>query len=170
MKTWLFYGNREIFNKWLFAEIQSAKIKSEKLGHNFSARINGTTDINPILFTNGGRNILETFPTVQFYDYSKVFNRLEGLKKYSNYHITFSYSETNGGEVKEALKLGYNVAVPFISGLPKTFLGHEVGDADETDLRFLDVKRIAGLKVKLIRDKAKMQYAIDQGFIVDATK
>ena len=170
LRTLLFYSNREFFNKWLFAEIESSKNLAEKKGHEFSVRLNGTSDLSTKLFNVDAVNVLDKFSTVQFYDYTKVFNRLDKESR-NNYHLTFSYSGENFSEVLQALHKGYNVAVPFVvtkdKPLPKEFLGHEVGDADETDLRFLDTLRIAGLKVKRVRDKKAQKIAIDKGFVID---
>jgi len=170
LRTLLFYSNREFFNKWVFAEIESAKNIAKDKGHEFSVRLNGTSDLSAKLFNVDGVNVLDKFKTVQFYDYTKVFNRLKKETR-ANYHLTFSYSGENITEVIQALDNGYNVAVPFKfdkeQGLPKEFLGYEVGDADETDLRFLDTLRIAGLKVKRVRDNKAVQNAIDKGFVID---
>lgn len=169
LKTLIFYGNRDFFNKWLFAEIEAAQKTAENKGNKFSIRLNGTSDLNIRLFNVDGENVLNKFSEVQFYDYTKVYNRLEETPK--NYHLTFSFSGENDEEVKEALKNGYNVAIPFLTpkngDLPQTFLGYEVGDADETDLRFLDSKRIAGLRVKATKDKDAILQAVKDGFIVD---
>jgi len=167
LKTLLFYYNRNFFNSWLFTEIEKAQIKATKNSANFSVRLNGTSDLSVKLFNKNKVNVLDAFKDVQFYDYTKVFNRL-GTEK-SNMHYTFSYSENNKEQCIKALSLGYNVAVPFLEKLPTTFLNHKVINADETDLRFLDESNvICGLKVKRIKDKEKMQLATKKGFIVDA--
>lgn len=166
VKTWLFYSQRDFFNEWLFKEILTSNLRAKRIGHKFSVRINGTTDISPKLFKFNGKNVIEYFSNVQFYDYTKVYNRLNMSNEYKNYHLTFSYSEDNLNEVKQALVDGYNVAVPFAKELPNDFLGYKVGDADATDLRFLDTERIAGLKVKITRDKKAIEYAIKKGFVV----
>lgn len=169
LRTLLFYGNREVYNKLLFAEIESAKKKAKKNGHKFSVRLNGTSDLSPKLFNVSGVNVLDKFKGVQFYDYTKVYNRMKSAGK--NYHLTFSYSGDNMNEVVQALDNGYNVAVPFLvkpkGELPQDFLGHKVGDADKTDLRFLDELRIAGLRVKMTKDKSAVDYAVKQGFVID---
>ena len=41
----------------------------------FSIRLNGTSDLSLLTFKLGGKNILEIFNDVQFYDYTKVANR-----------------------------------------------------------------------------------------------
>jgi hypothetical protein len=131
--------------------------------------LNGTSDLSPKLFNVDKVNVLDKFKDVQFYDYTKVANRMPMAK--GNYHLTFSYSGDNMNEVVQALDNGYNVAVPFLvnksKALPNEFLGHEVGDADETDLRFLDTLRIAGLRVKITKDKSAVTTAVEKGFVID---
>ena len=56
----------------------------------------------------------------------------------SNYHLTFSRSESNQKLVEMVLEMGGNVAVVFRDQLPKTWKGFEVVNGDENDLRFLD--------------------------------
>jgi len=174
LKTWLFYSNRTFFMEMVVAEIESAKRKANREGANFSARINGTSDLSLETYKLDGQNVLQLFPNVQFYDYTKVFNRLKMTKKYDNYDLTFSYSGTNLEECKSSLEQGYRVAVPFLikkgEDLPESFLGHSVGDADETDLRFLDKKRIAGLRVKITKDRKAIEAAVADGFVVDPSQ
>jgi hypothetical protein len=172
LKTLLFYANRNYFNSWIFAEIETAKNKSKKTNTNFSVRLNGTSDLNLILFKKDNKNVLEYFSNIQFYDYTKVFNRLDKLSQYKNYHLTFSHSGENNNECKQAIEKGYNIAIPFLKELPKTFNNLEVINADETDLRFLDKNNvICGLKVKRVKGgKKAIQYAIKKGFVVDSNK
>ncbi len=169
LKTLIFFYNRNFYNQWLFTEIESAKKKAKRDGREFSVRLNGTSDLSPKLFNVDGVNVLDKFKDVQFYDYTKVFNRMPTAK--GNYHLTFSYSGDNMNEVVQALDNGYNVAVPFLvkpkGDLPTEFLGHKVGDADKTDLRFLDELRIAGLRVKSVRDKSAVTTAVEKGFVID---
>lgn len=169
IKTLLFFANREYFCSWLFAEIETAKNKAQKNGREYSVRLNGTSDLTPLIFKANGVNILNQFPDVQFYDYTKLLNRFTKLSKYSNYYQTFSWSGENMEEVKQALKLGYNVAVPFMGKkLPETFLNVPVFNADETDLRFLDKQTgaIAGLLAKRVKDQ-KNKLADNNNFFVE---
>ena len=174
MKTWLFYANRTFFMQMMNAEIASAERKAKRDGMEFSVRINGTSDLNLEVFKLGDKNILQLFPNAQFYDYTKVFNRLKLTEKYENYDLTFSHSGTNNEDVVRALEQGYRVAVPFLikkgKDLPTSFLGYSVCDADETDLRFLDEEKIAGLRVKMTKDRSSIEAAVKDGFIVDSVK
>lgn len=167
-KTWLFYANRQFFLDWLHSEIESGQKQAKNKGMNYAVRLNGTSDLDISLF-----KVLDKFKCVTFYDYTKVFKRLEKFSRYNNYHLTFSYSENNHNEWKKAIKQRYNVAVPFVGKeLPKKWSGYQVFDADVTDLRFLDkpVGAIAGLRVKRIKDKVKQLESINAGFVVDPSK
>jgi len=131
-RTRLFFENREAFKVQLFAELHKAQRKADKMGVTLAVRLNVLSDlpwerIFPDLFT--------TFPRVQFYDYTKVPNRVVP----SNYHLTFSRSETNELDALWQLKAGRNVAVVFRSkDIPATWHGYDVVNGDVTDLRFLD--------------------------------
>jgi hypothetical protein len=108
--------------------------------------------VMPMVFTD--------FPGVQFYDYTKHFNRMDSYlagRLPTNYHLTFSWSGTNENECRYVLEHGGNVAVPFRVSyrgnnrkpLPATFLGSTVFDGDVTDLRFLDpTPTVVGLRAK----------------------
>lgn len=157
-KTKFFYNERETFNKVLFHEIGLAKGRTERKGKDFAVRLNGTSDLNPILFKVDGQNIFEKFPDVQFYDYTKVLNRIEVAKKHSNYDLTFSFTGYNWNDCKIALENNVRVAVIFNVGrnepLPETYNGYRVVDGDKYDYRPLDSKDvIVGLRWKSIRAK-----------------
>lgn len=153
-KTMMFFEQRDLFMDQLRKDIKALKKKATKLGMKPAVRLNGTSDIE---WTRTG--IMEEFPEIQFYDYTKVLNRL-GKERPANYHITFSKNESNEAECLEALKLGYNIAVVF-DRLPTEWMGHKVQDGDDTDARFLDPKGyVIGLKAK---GKAKKD---NSGFVV----
>lgn len=154
-KTKLFFSDRDFFSAWIFAEIETAQKKAQKKGMNFSVRINGTSDINPESMQVDGVNLFQRFKDVQFYDYTKVFNRSKLLAKYDNYDLTFSYSGENWNDCEKILneKSG-RVAVVFADQLPKTYKGFKVIDGDESDIRYKDeIGVIVGLKFKRVRNK-----------------
>lgn len=131
-KTKLFFEDRQTFMDKLVKEIHAA-IKSAKKDNLIPVfRLNGTSDIRwenqPVW---GYNNVMELFSDIQFYDYTKHTNR-KNIP--SNYHLTFSRSETNEAQI---LTVTYNTAVVFET-LPTTYLGIPVVDGTETDLRFLD--------------------------------
>lgn len=152
-KTKLFFEHRDFFMSWLIEEITAAKKKADAAGQRFSIRLNGTSDLSPEQFHTGGKNILQVFPDVQFYDYTKVYRRIELLQKYSNYDLTFSYSGTNLGEVMLAMENNIRVAVVF-QQVPEEFMGKQVIDGDAYDMRYLDAGDVViGLKLKKVRTK-----------------
>ena len=162
-KTRLFHEDHQFFVKWVFEEIKLARKKAEKLNYRFSVRLNNTSDISPedfyILNEDGVRvNILEYFNDVQFYDYTKVPERLELTKKYSNYDLTFSFSGTNKFDCLQMLKNDVRVSVVFKT-VPETFWGYPVVNGDNYDMRYLDPKQsIIGLKFKQVRNKLDKRY------------
>jgi hypothetical protein len=145
-KTHWFFQNRETFMAQLVKDIRAGIRKASRLNLIPVFRLNGTSDIRwETVAVDGYANIMEMFPTVQFYDYTKIANRRNIP---SNYHLTFSRSESNDLDVNIALLYGMNVAVVF-SELPETYMGLRVIDGTETDLRFLDPSRvIVGLIAK----------------------
>jgi hypothetical protein len=165
----MFFENRSFFVDWTIAEIKKYKAAAESKGMDFSVRINGTSDLSIETMRDGeGKNILQIFPDVQFYDYTKVFNRLPLTKKYPNYHLTFSYSGANMAECMMALMDGYNVAMVFNNELPENFMGYPVVNADDSDLRYLDEAGvICGLVFKKVRNKTAN---INNSFVVNTSK
>ena len=151
IKTRLLFANKEVFMRIMIHEIEKERKKAENNGTFFSIRLNCTSDINPIAFTLNGKNILEIFPDIQFYDYTKVLNRIALAKKYSNYDITWSIdgSEKNREIGLELLKNGGRVAVVYgENDMPKTWYGYECGNGDETDYRPSDIAPVCALKFK----------------------
>jgi hypothetical protein len=165
-KTQLFFEEREFFMSWMFDEIMTADLKARKLGYKFSVRLNNTSDISPEMFyktVNGKKvNILQFFQHIQFYDYTKVLNRIELTKKYKNYDLTFSYSGYNIDECMTALDKKIRVAVVF-KQVPTKFWGLKVIDGDKYDMRYHDKKNvIVGLKFKRVRNKldSKIKFVV----------
>jgi len=163
-KTRQFFENREWFMARIVQEVQNTIKYALKLNLIPVFRLNGTSDLPWEKFrvtVNGVdyRNIMEAFPQIQFYDYTKVYGR----KVPANYHITFSRSAHNEINVVKAIHASMNVAVVFdnTKPMPETFLGKIVINGDTTDLRFLDQKDvIVGLKAK---GPAKKDFS---GFVV----
>jgi hypothetical protein len=149
-KTKWFFEDRETFMAQLVKDITAAIRKAGREGFVPVFRLNGTSDIRWETVPVGGfRNIMEMFPTVMFYDYTKLQNRRDLP---SNYHLTFSRSEENYAAVDMMMAAGYNVAIVF-NELPAVYNGYTVIDGTETDLRFLDEQGVVvGL---LAKGKAK---------------
>ena len=167
-KTEYFLSNRTEFLFQLKKEIETAiRLNIDKAIPVF--RLNGTSDLpfEKYRIFEGGKNIFELFPDVQFYDYTK--NHIRFMKELpTNYHLTFSRSETNDKKSLELLNKGFNVAMVF-NKLPDTYKGFTVVNGDKDDLRFLDAKNvIVGLKYKNITGKnADNSLAFKSGFAID---
>jgi hypothetical protein len=165
-KTEYFLNSRLEFLNQLKTEIEKAIKKNEGKAI-VTIRLNGTSDITWEGFkVFDGKNIFEIFPQVQFYDYTKNHNRFK-RELPSNYHLTFSRSETNHVKAMEILKMGFNVAMVF-DKTPKEYEGFEVVNGDETDLRFLDKKGvIVGLRYKKMTGKGSdNSLAFKSGFAI----
>ena len=147
-KTRYFFEDRENFLKDLEQDITKAIRFAERKGLTPVFRLNGTSDLSWEKY-----GIIQKFPNVQFYDYTKVLGRkVSGL---ANYHLTFSRAESNDKDVTKALAQGMNVTVVY-DRIPEG-----VFSADDTDLRFMDPKvGIIGLKAK---GPAKRDYS---GFVI----
>lgn len=162
IKTRLFFANRKLFMLLMIKEINRAINKAKRLGMEFSVRLNCTSDINPTVFVYEGKNILELYPNVSFYDYTKVKSHWKVAEKYPNYYITFSRdgSKENEEECLEWLRRGNNVAVVFgvtkTSELPKKWKGYDVLVGDDYDYRVWDKlqegKQIVGLIYKVSKN------------------
>ena len=177
-KTKLFYENKDYFFAWLIAEIKAAKNLSLNKGHDFSVRLNGTSDINWNAYKIDGKTIFEIFPDIQFYDYTKVANRFNNIPK--NYHLTFSYTGYNWNDCANVLDKGFNVAAVFnifktynmrkenIKPLPLTYKGYKVIDGDITDYRPFDNKKsIVALRFKRIANKETASKVIKSKFVIN---
>jgi hypothetical protein len=111
-------------------------------------RLNGTSDIRWELIpvTIDGityANIMLAFPTIQFYDYTKIANR-KGIP--SNYDLTFSYSGVKAylPQVAKAQKALMRIAVVFRheKNIPATFLNMECIGGDNSDVRHIEKQNV----------------------------
>lgn len=161
-KTRWYHAEPETFIAKLRHEIAALVRKAERQGMTACVRLNGTTDIAKLALQMSAE-----FPTVQFYDYTKLPK--PWLRQRANYSLTFSLSENNESDAREALQHGVNVAVVFKTkkghALPASFMGHEVIDGDLTDLRFTDGKAKDGRAVIVgVRAKGKAKKDVS-GFV-----
>jgi hypothetical protein len=145
-KTKLFFENRDVFLAILEDDIRKAIKQSEKKGLVPVFRLNGTSDLSWEKY-----GIIQKFPNVQFYDYTKVLGRK--VSYLSNYHLTFSAADGNDDDVRRAIKEKYNIATVFgikkSQPMPETYEGAPVFNGDDSDLRFLDTKGVVvGLYAK----------------------
>lgn len=162
-RTKLLFDDPEAYFAQAIKELIAAKRKADRMGFKLCVRLNGTSDLrwedmrDPVY----GQTLFDIFSEendlfVQFYDYTKIPNRK--VKGIQNYHLTYSYAPTTHqylAKAQDNYGLNVNLAVVFAGALPKHYLGRDVYDGDESDLRFLDPKGVViGLKAK---GKAKTQ-------------
>lgn len=159
-RTRWFTRDRSAFMLQLADEIAAHELRAIRHGLKAAVRLNGTSDLPWENIAAGAfPNIMAMFPTVQFYDYTKVpMNIRRRALKVPNYHLTFSLSEDNDNAAVDAMKYGINVAVAMNvrkgQPLPLTFRltrkdSYPVIDGDLTDLRFTDQRGcFVGLRAK----------------------
>jgi hypothetical protein len=143
-------------------EIRMLEKRAVKQGWQLLVRLNGTSDLR---WENMG--IIEAFPDVQFYDYTKLSNRRNVP---ANYDLTFSYSGAKAYQRNLAIAraAGMRIAVVFRNRatseryMAQGFQGLACVDGDDTDIRHLDPK---GAAVALYAKGAAKKDV--SGFVVD---
>lgn len=140
-KALWFYTDRDGFMAQLVDDVIKFVSYCSKRGIQPCIRLNGTTDIRWELIKIHGLCLMEMFPQVQWYDYTKIPNRK--VKHLSNYHLTWSYSAARPEYARMldlARKAGMNVAVVFRDKqiIPNVWQGMPTVDGDADDLRFKD--------------------------------
>ena len=157
VKTLAYHFNETRFIDTIKESIRQLIVKAKNKNMTPVVRLNGTSDI----LWERRTDILQSFPNIQFYDYTKIAQRFR-FSIPSNYHLTFSLSESNQSDAVYAVSRGINVAAVFREKLPKKLFNRRVVNGDDTDLRFLDRHGvIIGLKAK---GKAKKDKS---GFVKD---
>ena len=163
----LFNDDKPAFMAQLAKEITAFIKKAQKKGLTPVVRLNGTSDILwENIPTATAPNIMADFAAVQFYDYTKVYQRLARPLP-ANYDLSLSYSEASPVYSMKAVKFSRqyntNLVVVFRKELPETFHGLSVVSGDESDLRFMDEQNvIIGLKAKGAARKDA------SGFVIEA--
>lgn len=144
-RTWLYQNHKDFYLELLWFEItRKNRIHREK-GQVLQVRLNTFSDID-------WTGLIQSLPTVKFYDYTKVWNR----EPLPNYHLTYSFSEMtarhSGMKIANALDSKMktmNVAVVFEKAPPKEWYGYPVIDGDDSDNRYDDPRGvIVGLHKK----------------------
>jgi len=165
-KTAWFAADRDGFMAQLVVDVTKFIKYCDKQGVMPVIRLNGTSDIRwERIVVDDYANIFDMFPTVQWYDYTKIANRK--IENVSNYHLTFSYSEANPlykKQIEIAKAKGMNMAVVFrsVDAIPHHFMDRPVISGDADDLRFLDPD---GVVVSLYaKGRAKKDTS---GFVID---
>jgi len=139
----MFFADRDAFYLCVAWEISRAV--RNRPGKTVAVRLNVTSDLNhaalaPYLFL--------AFPEVQFYDYTKGWDRItEELP--ANYDITVSWSEESVDSDLASIREGRSRVAVVFDEIPTTWRGLTVIDGDETDARWLDpLGVVVGLKAK----------------------
>ena len=148
-KTLWLARDKDGFIAQLVKDIHALIRKAKRENMTPCVRLNGTSDLPVETW-----GIMEQFPDVQFYDYTKnpkrmIANLAGEMPK--NYSLTFSRAETpaNQKHAQIVLDRGGTVAAVFANDLPKIHGKPRVINGDESDLRFTDPKGvIVGLKAK----------------------
>jgi hypothetical protein len=144
-------------------EVALFEARAKREGFTLLVRLNGTSDRR---WENDG--IMQAFPNVQFYDYTKLANRKNVP---ANYDLTFSYSgapaflpyvaiaKANGMRIATVFR--NRAIVEAIINAGNMVLGLPVVDGDDTDIRHLDPRHcVVALYAK---GKAKADH---NGFVV----
>lgn len=139
-RTKFLFENRIVFLETLNDDIQKFKNYCTKRNLKPALRLNGTSD----LFWESISDIIQSNPTIQFYDYTKVANRMDKFLRGempANYYLTFSLAENNLDKALDVVYNGGTAAAVFRNkNIPTQWLGLPVFNGDKTDLRFLDPK------------------------------
>lgn len=176
-KTAFFFENRELFMRQLKRDLTAHQRFCQRERLRPCCRLNVFSDLaweilHPEIFAE--------FPETQFYDYTKSYRRMERFllgadcphasgQFPANYHLTFSRSEKNEENCRQVIAMGGQVAVVFSSAdFPAEYLGAEVVDGDEHDMRFLQPDHcVIGLKAKGLA-RTQLDFGLASGFVVDA--
>ena len=166
-RTRFFHEHRAAFIEQLCTEIAAFVRTAERKGFKPCVRLNGTSDLpwenlggEPLkAYPHGyGRGLPDLFPTVQFYDYTKLPSRLLGSRLPANYHLSISWSGHNRDYQTRAEYLARQTGAPLVvvdsegfrkDGSIDEMVWHrlfqikaradckEIVNGDEHDLRFL---------------------------------
>ena len=162
-KTLFFLQYRDECIAMISREIGAFEKHAAKQGYVLLVRLNGTSDLR---WENYG--IIQAYPSVQFYDYTKLANR-KNIP--ANYDLTFSYSGVPAfqTQVKLAIAANMRLAVVFrnraivndMLANAASFQGLVVVDGDDTDVRHIDPA--ASAVALYAKGMAKKDYS---GFVV----
>ena len=159
----------DIFWKQFRKELKLAVKRLPSRGKDFLAvRPNGTTD----QCSEKLIKVIKDFPTVRFYDYTAVPNRLYLTDSLPNYDVTLSRKETKSNHNWLATRYGkQNVAVVVTHGVKAKLLklgkvkGIKIVDFDKHDLRLPEYDGQGVVGVLTPKGKAR---GVESGFIVSS--
>lgn len=148
-RTKMWIEKKAQFLELLEHEIQLHLRGAERRGLLPTIRLNGTSDIQwEKVRLASGLTLMETYPDVQFYDYTKISKRLYDLTRPENYYLCLSGSAADSNYHKrcvQAWKDGHSTVWVARDEATKQRLLSQMTvspavDGDEHDLRFLDPK------------------------------
>lgn len=162
-KTLMFFQYRDEFIAMMKREVMLHIAYCKKHNYEPAVRPNGTSDIRWELYI--WDFMVETHKLgVQWYDYTKLANRL--VPDPNVYDLTFSYSgvDTYQKSVETARAMGMRFAVVwrYKTSIPKSFMGMDVVSGDDDDLTYLSPQgtvRALYAKGKAVHDQS--------GFVID---
>lgn len=192
LKTEAMVVNPEAFAVVLHSEIAKLARDAKKEDYQATVRLNVTSDFRPQTFAG----IINAFPDVMFYDYTKLPSKSIA----ENHHLTYSSTgasqvvngktivnpESNWNKMVDVMRRGDNVAMAFSdkNTMPKYVVDEKSGErfqvwnGDNYDARFLDPKpgqegnefgkgMIIGLTNKDRTGKPEEAAEKNKGFFVD---
>lgn len=192
LKTEAMVVNPEAFAVVLHSEIAKLARDAKKEDYQATVRLNVTSDFRPQTFAG----IINAFPDVMFYDYTKLPSKSIA----ENHHLTYSSTgasqvvngktivnpESNWNKMVDVMRRGDNVAMAFSdkNTMPKYVVDEKSGErfqvwnGDNYDARFLDPKpgqegnefgkgMIIGLTNKDRTGKPEEAAEKNRGFFVD---
>lgn len=165
-RTELFFSNIDRFINQLVEDISTLELRAKRHRLKPAVRLNGLSDIP---WESSHPKIFDWFPDVQFYDYTKSFERALAFGLGSlppNYHLTYSLNERSPvGALNQLACAGVNCAV---IQAPSDEVGFKSSplpgiNGDAHDLRFLDPKGV------IVWLSLKQPYRMNTGFKIDAS-
>ena len=165
-KTKRFFEDRKGFLTDLWKEVTSAVKSATRKELKFCMRPNLTSDLPWESIKHKGQSLMDSFNPCRFYDYTKSlkrFTRFLNGELPENYHLTYSRSEETPDALVIALcKSRGNVALVFRDHLPDKYLGIDVLNGDDNDLRFQDTPGcIVGLVEKGLAKKDQTGFVLE---------
>jgi len=161
-KTLRWFDDRRAFLADIVQDITKLEKYCKRHKLTPAVRLNGTSDIpwENVILPDEGCSIMDLFPGVKFYDYTKNPHRAIGAafgKLPLNYSLTFSRSEDNAKHCALVIEAGGNVAAVYSAAMFDTFRFPPTGliydreataphfgvtrlifNGDDSDARFLD--------------------------------
>lgn len=152
----------EGFLKQLRRELTNFSKLCDKQGKQGVVRLNVFSDVMWEYF-----NIPQSYPELQFYDYTKIVHRLDRTP--DNYRLMFSYSNAPQyqRQVQAYLDGGYKAPMAVVfkhNKFPSTFMGKTVIDGDKSDWQNVQAQNcVVGLVYKGGFDMN--EFVVDQDLI-----